>query len=370
MRKHVLTIVFFLILAVGFVGTLLNLGTDFSFAERRVLAEFPKADSFSLSHWTWDDDIENYLSDHLPARDVLTGIGAYMRLCAGTERLDDIYVTRTGQLVESPVEYSRENLASLEKNLKRLDRLASDEGMKMTVLVPPSAGFAAREDLPASLRPLYRDDALLDEISGYPELVAVDLTDALCEGKGNRFYRTDNHWNADGAYAAYVRCLESLGKTPVPAEAIEYESDPDFHGSTLSRSALWLTPHETIRYPIPDCAYEVQIEKEPVRSDLYFREALSSHDPYAVFFNGNYGTVRLTNLSPGGEGVLLIVKDSFANSLVPLLLPHYKTVIMIDPRFFRGSVHELIVSEGVDGLLCVCSLKTLVTDAKLRALPK
>jgi hypothetical protein len=369
MRKHVLTIVFFLILAVGFVGTLLNLGTGFSFAERRVLSEFPKADSFSLSRWTWDDDIENYLSDHLPARDVLTGIGAYMRLYAGTERLDDIYVTRTGQLVESPVDSGEKNLASLEKNLKRLDRLASEEGMQMTVLVPPSAGFAARKDLRASLRPLYRDDMLLGEITGYPALAAVDLTDALCEGDGNRFYRTDNHWNADGAYAAYARYLESRGKTPVPAEAIEYESSPDFHGSTLSRSALWLTPHETIRYPIPACTYEVQIEQEPVRDDLYFREALTSYDPYAVFFNGNYGTVRLINRSPGGEGVLLVIKDSFANSLVPLLLPHYRTVVMIDPRFFRGSVHDLIVSEGVDELLCVCSLKTLVTDAKLRALP-
>ena len=33
MRKHFLTIVFFLILAAGFIGTLCNLGTDFSFAD-------------------------------------------------------------------------------------------------------------------------------------------------------------------------------------------------------------------------------------------------------------------------------------------------------------------------------------------------
>ena len=368
MRKHFLTIVFFLILAAGFIGTLCNLGTDFSFAERRVLAEFPKADSLSLNRWTWDDDIENYLSDHLILRNALTGISAYMRLAAGTERLDDVYMTGKGQLVESPVEDTAKNRSSLQRNLAHLDKLAADEGLRMYMLVPPTAGYAARDDLPAYLRPLYRDDALLNEIRNYADLVAVDLSDALCEGKGDRFYRTDNHWNADGAYAAYARCLESLGKTPVPAERIVYESYEDFHGSTLSRSALWLTPHETIRYPLLSCDYTVQIEDEPPRSDLYFREALTSHDPYAVFFNGNYGTVRLTNLSPDGEGVLLVVKDSFANALVPLLLPHYKTVVMIDPRFFRGSVHELIVSEGVDDLLCICSLKTLVTDDKLRLL--
>jgi hypothetical protein len=368
MRKHILTIVFFLILAVGFVGTICNLKTDFSFAERRVLTEFPKADSLSLNRWTWDDDIENYLSDHLILRNVLTGVSAYMRLGAGTERLDDIYVTKTGQLVECPVSDSAENMTSLQKNLQHLDRLAAEEGMPMYLLIPPTAGYAAREDLPAYLRPLYRDDRLLAEIADCPDLFAVDLLEPLCEGRGDRFYRTDNHWNADGVYAAYARYLDSRGKTPVPAEQIVYESYPDFRGSTLSRSALWLTPHETIRYPLPSCTYTVQIEDEPPRSDLYFREALTSHDPYAVFFNGNYGTVRLTNLSDDAEGVLLIVKDSFANAIAPLLLPHYKTVILVDPRFFHGSLHELAASEGVDELLCVCSLKTLATDAKLRLL--
>ena len=368
MRKHFLTIVFFLILAAGFIGTLCNLKTDFSFAERRVLAEFPKADSLSLNTWTWDDDIESFLSDHLILRNALTGISAYMRLGTGTERLDDVYVTGRGQLVESPVEDTAENRASLQRNLQHLNNLAAEEGLRMYMLIPPTAGYAARDDLPAYLRPLYRDEGLLDEIRNYPELIAVDLSETLCEGMGDRFYRTDNHWNAEGAYAAYARCLESLGKTPVSAENVVYERYDDFHGSTLSRSALWLTPHEQIRFPLPPCEYTVQIDGASPRSDLYFREALTSYDPYAVFFNGNYGMIRLTNLTSDSDGILLIIKDSFANAVVPLLLPHYKTILMIDPRVFRGTVHELIAAENVDDLLCICSLKTLVTDAKLRLL--
>lgn len=366
MRKPALTIAFFLLLGLGLAGTLCNLGATFSPAERRVLAAFPGASSLSLQRWTWDDDIETYLSDHLALRNLLTGVSAYMRRFTGVERLDDVYVTAKGQLVESPVEDTAENRSSLGRTLRHLDELAAREGMTLSLLVPPSAGYAARADLPWYLGPLYADDQLLAETTKYANLVPVDLLDDLCAGAGDRFYRTDNHWNADGAYAAYAAYLASRGRTPLAADGIAYETYGDFHGSTLSRSALWLTPHETIRYPLPACAYTVEIENEPPRSDLYFREALTDYDPYAVFFNGNYGLVKLTNLSPDAQGALLILKDSFANAVAPLLLPHYKTVLMVDPRFYRGAVHELIQAEGVDELLCLCSLKTLVTDATLR----
>ncbi len=368
MRKHILPIAFFLILAFGFVGTLFCLGTTFSSAERRVLSAFPKADAVSLNDWTWDDDFENYFSDHLILRNVLTGVSAYMRLGTGTVGLDEIYRTRSGQLVESPVRDGEANRTVLTENLKRLDRLSEEEGLPLYMVVPPSAGYAARDSLPAYLRGGYRDDQLLGEMDSYPNLTVVNLWDALCEGGGDRFYRTDNHWNVDGAYAAYAKLLAACGKEAIPNDAIAYESDPDFHGSTLSRSALWLTSHEAIRFPLPDCAYTVQIDEEPLRTDLYFREALDSYDPYNVFLNGNHGTVRIQNLSDGAEGVVLIVKDSFANALVPLLLPHYRTVIMIDPRFYRGTVRELIAAEHVDTLVCVCSLKTLATDPALRRL--
>ncbi len=366
MRKHALTIAFFLLLGLGFVGTLCNLRTTFSPAERRVLATFPRGSALSLQRWTWDDDIESYLSDHLALRNVLTGVSTYLRRFTGVERLDDIYVTAKGQLVECPVENTAEDRASLGRNLKHLDALAAQEGMTLAMLIPPSAGYAARGDLPWYLRPLYEDDKLLAEMKNYAHLAPVDLIDDLCAGAGDRFYRTDNHWNADGAYAAYAAYLRSRGREPLPADGIAYETYDDFHGSTLSRSALWLTAHETIRFPLPACAYTVEIENEPPRTDLYFREALTAYDPYAVFFNGNYGLVKLTSDAPDAQGALLILKDSFANAVTPLLLPHYKTILMVDPRFYRGTVHDLIEAEGVDEFLCLCSLKTLVTDATLR----
>ena len=235
------------------------------------------------------------------------------------------------------------------------------------MLVPPSSGYARKDALPDHLGVLYEDDRFLSLITGYPSLQNADLMEKLGEGKGNCFYRTDNHWNADGAYAAYTVLADNLGITPRQESDDIYESYDGFRGSTRSRSALWLTPGEQIRFPVPQVSYTVQIENEPVIQDLYFREALSSHDPYAVFFNGNYGKVTIRN-DAGENGGLLIIKDSFANSVVPLLLPHYRTIIMIDPRFFRGTLQEILSTESMERIACICSLKTLATDASMMLL--
>ena len=43
---------------------------------------------------------------------------------------------------------------------------------------------------------------------------------------------------------------------------------------------------------------------------------------------------------------MLILKDSFANSMVVYLLPYYETITMVDLRYFNGSFAQ--VTEACD----------------------
>ena len=49
---------------------------DFSETEKRYLADFPKLTWASLSSGQWGNDIETYMADHIPGRDVLVGLNA------------------------------------------------------------------------------------------------------------------------------------------------------------------------------------------------------------------------------------------------------------------------------------------------------
>lgn len=97
---------------------------------------------------------------------------------------------------------------------------------------------------------------------------------------------------------------------------------------------------------------------------IYDDTKLETKDKYAVFFGGNYGQVTIR--TPAGTGRnLLIVKDSFANSMVPYLLEDYDTITMVDLRYFRGSLESLKEEQGITDFLLLYEMSSFAQDGNL-----
>lgn len=231
--------------------------------------------------------------------------------------------------------------------------------------MPPSTGYVRRDSLPSVLAALYKDDELLRCIDDFAGVELVPLDDFVTNGQ-TWFYRTDHHWNADGVYAAYCDYAACLGRTALPRDAFYSHTVDGYVGSTRSRSALWLTPGERMTLFEPMCRVRVTFsDREGTFDSLLFWENLSSYDWYPVFVDGNHPVTVIENLDAQGDDVLLLVKDSFANSLVPLLTPSYRKLVMVDPRYYRGSVSELCAAHGATELLFCYSLERIATDTNL-----
>ena len=106
-----------------------------------------------------------------------------------------------------------------------------------------------------------------------------------------------------------------------------------------------------------------------MRDTLYDRTALEGKDKYAVYLGGNYGEVDIrTNLSNGKT--LLVIKDSFAHSFVPLAVNHYERVLMVDLRYFHAALGEYIKENQVTDILVLYNLANLATDRNLGKLTR
>ena len=369
MKKNVSNLIGVILFAAALAAVplwwILTPDRSFSDAERRNLDQaptFPQASS--LSEWSFDDDVESYLADQMPLRDLFVGIHAYETLLTGRQVTMDVYRDRDGYLVEAPVEADAEGI---DKRLTRIARLGETTGLPVRLLVPPSTGYVRRDRLPGELAALYRDDALLSRIGSFDGTQLVPLLDDFCENGHEWFYRTDHHWNADGAYAAYCAYLEYVGREPLPRESFYHHVVNGYVGSTRSRSALWLTQGERLDILEPQCRVSVRFsDRDGVFDSLVFQERLQEYDWYPIFIDGNHPVTVIDNLDAGAQsGVLLVVKDSFANSLVPLLVPSYERVVMVDPRYYRGSVSELCAEQGATELLFCYSLERIASDPNL-----
>ena len=104
---------------------------------------------------------------------------------------------------------------------------------------------------------------------------------------------------------------------------------------------------------------------ESFTAGLYDTEKFDTVDKYAAFLYGNNG---YTTIQGNGEGSILVVKDSYANSFVPFLCANYERIGVIDPRGYKLSIQELAQQEGYDNILLLFNFQTFKSSNDLNGL--
>ncbi len=322
----------------------------YSEEERRVLADPP---AFSLDQWS--DDTETFLADHLPLRKVLTGLHAVTRKATGMDVLGEVWQLPSGRLAEAPLTRDDERML---KNVGRMAEFARTQDLPLYLLAVPSAGAVCGEK---TLLP-YPDGEILSLLDRQEGAVLIPVMDAFQAAEEPLYYATDPHWNARGAYLAYTRIAEELGFTPLAPENFSVETSEGFYGTCYTRSALWNLKPDTLEMWDHGMPLQVTLDEEDTQSSLFWREHLKGGDQYPVFLDGNHGLTRIVNPQAPADTALLILKDSFANSLMPLLSANYRPNTNIDLRAYPGSVAPLAQEGNYQAILAVYSLGRLIED--------
>lgn len=325
--------------------------------ERRQLAEAPHLSVESLFSGQFGKDAEAYMSDHFPGRSNLVGLYSKWELLSGRNGLNGVYVGKAERLYTTPTAYNR---SVIDRNCAVLTDFVEKTGVNAAYIVVPSVGSLDPDGLPANHAP-YRDEEIVgvidEQLSGFTR-----IRPAL---EASHFYRTDHHWTSQGAYQAYLACADALGLEPYPESEFRKESVRYFYGTSYAKAGLWEITGDELELWHSSSRISVEIQDdagEPIYADdVFFRDALNTVDMYNVYLDGNHGRVRLTN--PQGQGKLLVIKDSFAQTLVPFLAENYAQIDMIDLRHFRRTaVSEFAAQEGYTDVLFVYGIDSMAAS--------
>ncbi len=177
------------------------------------------------------------------------------------------------------------------------------------------------------------------------------------------YYKTDHHWTTYGAYLAYCEIMNAYGIAPKAVSEFEREVASDaFYGTSHSSVMSPLAEADTVEFfHYKNAEYMTEIANGPSFEGFYDRSFLDKKDKYSAFLGGNFGLLRVTEKGSEGREKLLVVKDSYANSVIPFLAIHYDLVV-VDPRYYRESVYALAIEEEVSKLLVLCGTDG-ITDA-------
>lgn len=358
MKKHnvIGALLFCGFLAVIAAGYLLP-QSDFSEMEKRYLAEMPELQWKTVISGDWSGQAEEYLSDHILGRNLFVGINAYMELLAGRQHLKDVWLV-DGKLLEAPVDMDETAIA---RNMKTINTFAEALEQEIHVMIVPSAGWAAGVEG-------YTDSDTIDAVyAAAGEYVTGFPVEDIFAGKPELYYDTDHHWTSQGAYEGYVAYMKAVGREYRAAEDFTVTVAGNFQGSTYSRSALWLTPSESIElWQGSDQLTVTNAEAAATHQGVFYLERLEEADKYTVFLDGNHSLVRIQN--PAKQGKLLVIRDSYSNCLGGFLAESYGEVVLVDLRYYRQSVSEFVSQEDFDDILVCYSCANFLTDTNLMLL--
>ncbi|MBQ1186615.1 MAG: hypothetical protein IIX54_02880 [Clostridia bacterium] len=351
--KISVVILFAVILSFAVFGVLLPDNT-YSEKENRELNQAPNLTPKKIFSGEYTSALGSYVADQFPLRDTFIGIKAYSEILQLKGENNEIIKTNHA-LIPRP----KNDVSRLKDNLNCIEYFATENNLNVVVAPIPRVADVFSEYLPSSY-PLEADrevwNGFKDETKNKSFNVA-DLYDLLCNS--NEYYRTDHHYTSKGAYLVYKALGKELNYTPYSEDFFKVECvTKDFCGTSVRRSGFYLFGKDKIelyRYNDDD---KYIINADGIDIALYDFSKLTTTDKYAVFLGGNHARVDITN----GENRkrLLIIRDSYADSLVPFLALHFD-ITLIDLRYYTSSLSALAKEEGITNVLVLENIEELCT---------
>lgn len=348
-----------------FLLNLISPDIYFSEQENRYLQQEPDFTFSSLFSGKYSSAFETYVTDQFEFRDSWTTFKARSELLIGKGENNGIYLCDGETLIEG---FTAPGTETLDTNMAALNKLSAGAGVPVYFSLIPDKSEIYSAMLPDNA-PNDSEKDVIDYCYDQSRALTIDTLSPLTEHADEYiFYRTDHHWTSLGAYYGYTAIADAIyPQTNKIGHYSAEEVSSDFYGTMWSSSGFsWVKPDRMEFFVLPPEGLSITNypEGEPVAGALYDYSFLDKKDKYSFFLGGN---TPLQKIETGVKDApsLLIVRDSYADCLVPFLLEDFSEIHLIDLRYFRAGLSDYIRNNSIDEVLVIYSVSDFCTDANI-----
>ena len=364
------TVLLFVFAVAGAFYLLLGPKSDFSENENRVLEQAPALETSALLDGSYTDSLEAFVNDQFPLRTQFLSLNTSFQIVSGRKDLGSnysitpaeggVYLGKNDHVYEVLLPNTTD---TFKKNIQGLKTFSQETGLPFWVMPVPSGSQEQQENLPLFAQNhdqreelKYIRDTITDK-----NATVVDLFDTLGSWNGDFYYKTDHHWNTFGAYEGYKVLAEKMGFTPYGKDKFTFRlASRSFYGTLYSKAVNFFQKPDDLYLPeYTEPQDIVQVIGGEEREGLYWEEYLDKKDKYSTFMGGNHSVEVVKNKNQNNGRKLLLLKDSYANSLVPFLCLHYSEIHVIDLRYYSQNIYEYVEENGITEAAAVYSMKQL-----------
>lgn len=349
------------------IGNLVCKDRTFSEMENRMLAQMPKVNGENILSGQFMTDFESYVTDQFIFRDNFIRLKSAGERFVGKKINNGVYYGKDGYLAEQLLFLNNEQL---DKNLNAIKNYLDNTTADVYFALIPGSVEINRDIMPLFISDVNQKEVInniYSELAVY-DVTCVDIYGTLLKNKSeDLYYRTDHHWTSLGAYYGYRALCNTMNTDPVSITEYDKElQSDDFYGTLYSKTgAFWIKPDFIETYVKEDGITVERIDGNTVSvGELYHKEFLNKKDKYSMFLGGNQPlAVIRTNHSDMPK--ILVIRDSYFDSMAPFLTAHYSEIHVVDFRYNRGNVEKYIEDNDIEDVLIIYSLANFHEDKNI-----
>lgn len=353
-REAKITVLLLAVLFFGFsVICWVKPADEYSSSERRKLSQFPKLTWDTIADGKFMTEFEEYTLDQFPLRDGFRNLKAWVsqNLLRKADN-NDIYVA-DGYAVKMEYPLKEESIKNAGMRFRKLyEKYLKDSGGNIYLSLIPDKNYFLAESSHHLSMDYEKFFSMMREEMPYAQY--IDITQLLNE---QDYYKTDVHWRQENIVDAAEKIAGEMGIT-LSGEYEVKTLEEDFYGVYFGQSALNL-PGESLSYLTNDQIEQCEVfnYENNEKTGVYDLKKAEGDDLYEIFLSGPVSLLKIENPNATTEKELIVLRDSFGSSLVPLLAEGYRSVTLIDIRYMQSDfLSNFVDFTGKDVLFLYSSI--------------
>ena len=336
--KNIVNVVVFCVAVFGFALLCLVLPKpEFLDSERRPAATFPtlSLESIMKDGLEYGDSFmkqfdDKYTPDNFPFRDFFRNLKSFVNTNVFNKSdKDGVYVV-DGVAAEMQEQINKDSIAHAAEKLTFIyEKYLKDKGIKPYMAIIPDKGYFLSE---ANGYLSMDYDAFIAEMLASVEFMEyINIKDSLEVGD---YYASDTHWRQEQLVKIAEILVNAMGGK-YDSKFEKNELDVDFYGVYAGRAPKPLDA-ETIYYLTNGNLENVKVtdwEHGGKEISLYDMEKAHGKDAYDMFLSGELSKVTIENPNAKTDRELVVFRDSYGRSLLPLMVEDYAKITIIDIRY-------------------------------------
>ena len=278
--------------------------------ENKELARFPRLRSDGTWNVRYLAQLGDYFEEHFAFRQELVAANALIRgRLLGVSASDQVLVGKDGWLYYTGTlddylgrnQMSEKGLANAVHNIGLMQQYVEDRGSRFLITIAPNKNSVYDSHMPSNyLRSGENNHTRLTPLLKQAGIHYADLYEIFEESDECLYLQGDSHWNNKGALLVCRKLLDGL--------------DREYDGSAYDS---WEVRKEHTG-DLAEMLYSVAAKPE---DNVYYDRI-----PIYAYVNDVEDTEEdwIETINPNGQGRLLMFRDSFGNSMLPILANEFE----------------------------------------------